>query len=188
MRCNRLLWCIFTLILIQICIHFHFARSHAPPHTATVTLMHADSDSQSHSISLSILDCLSFFRHRQFLNRYKNSWKQCNQPQSSRCNSIFFDFIFVTVIVIVDAILMFNGIVRKLCGCSTIHALHCFRFGNLLCLLSVLFDFFFYFSIFFRVVSFVYCLLPYCTHTHKSTRVLKLFFEFASQIHAIAFD
>lgn len=76
--------------------------------------------------------------------------------------------------------------IRKLCGCSTIHALHCIRFGNLLCLPSVLFDFFSLRSFFSR--CFVRLLFVAILHTHTSTRVLKLFFEFASQIHAIAFD
>lgn len=48
--------------------------------------------------------------------------------------------------------------IRKLCGCSTIHALHCIRFGNLLCLPSVLFDFFSLRSFFFALFrSFIVC-------------------------------
>lgn len=105
-----------------------------------------------------------FFRHRQFLYRYKNSWKRCNQPQSSRCNSIFFDFIFVTVIVIVDAILVFDGIFENCAAAQQF--MHCTVFDLAICCVCRQFcSIFFLFDLFFRVVSFVYCLLPYCTHT-----------------------
>lgn len=129
--------------------------------------------------------CL-FFRHRQFLYRYKNSWKPCNQPQSSRCNSIFFDFIFVTVIVIVDAILVFDGIFENCAAAQQF--IHCTVFDLAICCVCRQFcSIFFLFDLFFSR-CFVHLLFVAILHTHTSTRVLKLFFEFASQIHAIAFD
>lgn len=111
--------------------------------------------------------CL-FFRHRQFLYRYKNSWKRCNQPQSSRCNSIFFDFIFVTVIVIVDAILVFDGIFENCAAAQQF--IHCTVFDLAICCVcsqfcSIFFQFDFFFALFRSCI--VCC---HIAHTQAHTR------------------
>lgn len=117
----------------------------------------AESDSQSRSISLSISCFLLVFYSAYAILVFGmvNSWIRCNQPQSSRCNSIFFDYI-CTVIVIVDAIL-FRLNIRNFALLSNFSTVFDLAIG---CLLSVSPLFFRFFSVFF--FKFIPCHIVQC--------------------------